>query len=56
MILTDMLRKSGGVETTKELRNTVIKFFGLRYSPNKIRATSWRKMIWAGNERSEKCV
>jgi hypothetical protein len=43
-------------ETTIELRNTTIKIFDLHYSPNKIRATNWRRIIWAGNGRSEKCV
>jgi hypothetical protein len=43
-------------ETTKELRNTTIKFCGLHFSPNKIRATSWRNITWAGNGRNEKYV
>jgi len=55
MILADMLRKRGA-ETTKELRNTIIKFFDLHFSPNKNRTTSWSNMIWTGNGRSEKCV
>jgi hypothetical protein len=50
------VEENGGAETTKELRNTIIKFCGLHFSSNKIRATSWRNVIWAGNGRSQKCV
>ena len=55
MILADMLRitRERKQKRTKKHYN---KIFGLPYSPNKIRATSWRKMILAGNGRSEKCI
>jgi len=41
------VEENRGAKTTKELRNTIIKFCGLHFSPNNIRATRWRKIIWA---------